>query len=83
MQLSKDQIDQLKQLTKMPWWKIIKEIEDEVTNTLWRELLRSKLTDKDIEIIKRNQIYMEARQDFIFNIEKHLKEVYTPEFNLS
>lgn len=78
MQLTNEQKEDLKQLLESRWYKVLLLIEEQATNDLWRKLLASKLTEEDIEVIKKNQIYMTARQDFLRDTQKHLNTIYTP-----
>jgi len=79
MKITKEEKELLKELKNHPWFKILEKIEDEAINNLWKFLLNSDLNnEKDIEVIKKNQIYVKARRDFMKNIDNHLKEIYTP-----
>ena len=45
----------------------------------WNSAEATDLTDtNDLEIIKKNQLYMKAREDFVQNVNKHIQETYTP-----
>lgn len=76
--LTSEQKEDLKNLKRQPWFKILEMIHEQVTYDLGKKLLNCSLNEKDIEIIKRNQDYLKAREDFFNDIEKHLNSVYTP-----
>lgn len=79
MQLTKDEIESLKSLKNHPWYKVLEKIEFQATVDLWNLLLKGNLNDeKQIEIIKTNQLYHKARQWFFENVEKHIIEIYNP-----
>lgn len=77
MKLSKEQKEELRQLTKMPWWKVLLEIEKEANNQLYERLATFNVDDeKDRQVIKKWQEYSRARNDFFKNTEQHLRDVY-------
>lgn len=77
MKLSKEQKEELRQLTKMPWWKVLLEIEKESNNQLYERLATFNVDDeKDRQVIKKWQEYSRARNDFFKNTEQHLRDVY-------
>ena len=79
MILTTDQLESLKQIKKHPWYKVLELIEETASNNLWNLLLEADLTkEENLKIVKDNQLYIKARRDFLQNIEKHLKEIYTP-----
>lgn len=81
MKLSKDQKEELRALKNHPWFKILELIEKEAKNDLWELLLKADLTKEDqLEVLKKNQLYMKAREDFLQNIDRHLQESYSPTF---
>lgn len=80
MELTKQDIEYLKALKDHPWYKVLERLENEATINLWKLLLSWNLEDQaNLDIIKRNQIYHTARKDFFKNIEKHIREIYTPD----
>lgn len=78
MQLTPEQKADLKELVKSRGFKVLLLIHEQATNDLGRKLLTSKLTESDIETIKKNQTYMRAREDFFQDVQKHINEVYIP-----
>lgn len=79
MELTKEQKRDLQNLKIHPWYKILEMIEEDTANELGKMLLKDDLTNEDnLNKIKRAQIYMTARGDFLRNTEKHLREMYVP-----
>lgn len=81
MKLNSDQKEELRALKNHSWFKILELIEKEAKNDLWELLLKADLTKEDqLEVLKKNQLYMKAREDFLQNIDRHLQESYSPSF---
>ena len=81
MKLDKDQKEDLKSLKNHPWFKVLELIEKQAKNDLWELLLKADLTkDDQLEVLKKNQLYMKAREDFLQNIDRHIQESYSPTF---
>lgn len=79
MKLSKDQRIALQQLKKHDWFKVLELIEQEARAELGELLLVSDLADNDhLDMIKKNQLYVKSRKDFLENIDKHVQESYEP-----
>ena len=81
--LTKDQKDLIKWLTNHPGWIIVKNLEEEAMNKLWKAMLSSDLwNETHLNILRENQIYVKARKDFLQNIENNTLEVYENELKL-
>lgn len=79
MKLSKDNIEALKSLVKHPGFAVVEQLEEQARIKLWQWILDVDLTDeKNLKIIKENQVYTKARADFLQNIKKHTAEIYNP-----
>lgn len=66
MKLTKEEINQLKELRQHPWFKILERIEEEERRKLWEMLITAKLDDEEqMKILRENQIYAKARKDFL------------------
>ena len=79
MILTEEQKRDLENLKNSPWYKVLKEIEKEANDELFSRLATFNLDDeKDIETIKKYQIYQRARNDFFQNIDWYLKKVFIP-----
>jgi len=79
MILTKEQKEDLKQLKKMPWFKVLELIEKEANDELFWRLATFDIDDeKDRNTIKQWQIYQRARTDFFNNTESYLREIYEP-----
>lgn len=77
MKLNREQKEELKQLTKMPWWKVLLEVEKEANDELYARLATFDVdNEKDRETIKIWQQYSRARNDFFKNTEQHLRDIY-------
>lgn len=80
MKLTEEQKGALKALKNSYGWEVLKMVEEEAMVKLAKQLYESDLdNDKHVETIKKNQIYMKARRDFMANVESHTREIYTPE----
>jgi len=54
-------------------------IELEASRDLGKILSIANLDDENVlKTIKKNQIYMTARQDLLQNVDNHLQSIYTP-----
>jgi len=81
--LNKEQKSLLQWLIKHPAWSLVKELEEESLNDLWRSLLSVNITDeKQLEIIKNKQIYATARKDFIKSIENKTVDIFWSDIDL-
>lgn len=81
--LNKEQKSLLQWLVKHPAWSLVKELEEESLNDLWRSLLSVNITDeKQLEIIKNKQIYATARKDFIKSIENKTVDIFWSDIDL-
>jgi len=79
MKLTDKQKEDLTWLTKHPWFKVLELIEEEQKIKLGNKILDVDLDDdKNKDFIKKQQIYIKARRDFLSNVSKHLKETYIP-----
>lgn len=77
MKLTEEQKAELKQLKNMPGWKVLLEIEKEANDELYRRLATFDIdNEQDRATIKVRQQYSRARNDFFWDTEKHLREVY-------
>lgn len=66
MKLTKEELNQLKEMRESAGWKILERIEEEERRKLWEMLLTADLSDENqMKIIRENQIYVKARQDFL------------------
>ena len=66
MKLTKEELNQLKEMRESAGWKILERIEEEERRKLWEMLLTADLNDENqMKIIRENQIYVKARQDFL------------------
>lgn len=66
MKLTKQELNQLKEMRESAGWKILERIEEEERQKLWEMLLTADLSDENqMKIIRENQIYVKARQDFL------------------
>lgn len=66
MKLTKEELNQLKEMRESAGWKILERIEEEERRKLWEMLLTADLNDENqMKIIRENQIYAKARQDFL------------------
>ena len=66
MKLTKEELNQLKEMRETQWFKILERIEKEERQKLWEMLLTADLNDENqMKIIRENQIYVKARQDFL------------------
>ena len=79
MQLNKDEKEALKALKNHPWYKVLLKIHEDAVANLWINLLvnANLYNNEDINILKRNKVFMEARQSFFQDTEKHLREIYS------
>ena len=83
MKLTKEEKELIKAIIWHPWWAIVKKLEEESKAKLWIALLDVDLSNTEhLELIKRNQIYMKARKDFVENIEKNNIEVFSNDMQL-
>lgn len=81
--LNKDQKNLLEWLIKHPGWKLIKEIEEEYLNDLWRQLLSINVkNEKDLDVLRDKQIYATARKEFILSIENQSIDIQETSFDL-
>jgi len=79
MILTEEQKQELKNLKQHPWFKILEMIELEASRDLGKILSIANLDDENVlKTIKKNQIYMTARQDLLQNVDNHLQSIYTP-----
>jgi len=79
LKLSKDQKEALKSLVNHPWWDVLELLVEDSEVKLWKALLSTDLTDtKNLDVIKKNQIFVEARRTFINNVKKHSRDVINP-----
>jgi len=77
MKLNKDQKRSLEQFKEHPWFKVLKVIEKEAKTELFERLSKFDVdNEKDREVIKKWQVYQNARDDFFQNTDKHLREVF-------
>lgn len=66
MKLTKEELAQLKEMRESAGFKILERIEEEERQKLWEMLLTADLSDENqMKIIRENQIYVKARQDFL------------------
>ena len=66
MKLTKQELNQLKEMRESAGWKILERIEEEERQKLWEMLLTADLSDENqMKIIRENQIYTKARRDFL------------------
>lgn len=81
MVLNPEEKESLKAMKNHPWYKVLVKIhEDAVAQLGINILLNANLDNEDdIAILKRNKIFMEARQSFFNDTEKHLREIYSNE----
>lgn len=78
--LTKEEVELLKAFKNSPYYSLLKKIEEEEIAKLGIRLLSANLDDKnELEIIRRNQIYVEARKDFFNNVDKKTREISNPE----
>lgn len=79
MKLTPEQKRSLKDLTTHPGYKVLQDIEKEAKLNLAQFLLTANLDDAEqMHILKKNQTYNKAREDFFQNVELHIAEIYTP-----
>jgi len=79
MKLTKDQIQALKSLKNHPGYQVLIMIEEDARHRMWDYIINANLEDKDqLEVIKANQIYCKARQDFLNNLDNATAEIYSP-----
>lgn len=77
MQLTKEQKEDLENLTKHPGWKVLLNVQEEADTALFRKLSDWDLSnEKNIETLKEWQVYKNARNDFFKDTEKHLRKIY-------
>jgi hypothetical protein len=77
MQLTKEQKEDLENLTKHPGWKVLLKVQEEADIILFKKLSDWDLTnEKNIETLKEWQVYKNARNDFFKDTEKHLRKIY-------
>lgn len=78
--LTKEEVELLKAFKNSPYYSLLKKIEEEEIAKLGIRLLSANLDDKnELEIIRRNQIYVEARKDFFSSVDKKTREISNPE----
>ncbi len=66
MKLTPQQLNDLKALWDMPWFKVLLAIEEEERIKLGNLMLEANLEDeKKRKIVSDNQIYIKARKDFL------------------
>ncbi len=83
MKLTKDQKELLQSLVKHPWWTIVEQIEIEAGIELWKTMRKADLSNENhLKILRENQIYCKAREDFIQGIKKQTIDVYTQDIKL-
>ena len=81
MNLTQQEKEILQSLLDHPWFAIVQKLEEEAQNKLGKQFLNLDWNDpKKIEILKMNQIYTKARQDFFQNLKKWAIQVYENEF---
>lgn len=79
MKLTKEQKETLQSLKKHPWYAVLELIEEQRLQELWIQLLNMDLTDsKNIERMQKEQIYAQARRDFLLNVTSHTTDNYIP-----
>jgi len=78
--LNQDEKMALESMMKHPGFAVLKKIENEESVRLGKILQAVDLDDpKQLELLKRNQIYAKAREDFLLNAESHVSSVIEPE----
>lgn len=79
MKLTKDQKEQLKSLTNHPWWGVLELLVNDAEIKLWKALLSTDLSDKNnLDIIKKNQLFVEARQSFLESVKTNTRDIVNP-----
>lgn len=80
IKLTTEEKDILRAFTKSDAFRILKKVEDDAMKELSGTLMIGDLSDPEVlEIIKKNQIYMNARRDFFSNTEKHVSDIVMPQ----
>ena len=80
MKLTQTQKDDLEMLMRHQGWKVLELIHEECEKQLWTKLASANLSDEaDLDVIRKNQIYSEARKQFFRDTEKHVQNVFVPE----
>lgn len=81
--LDKDQKNLLQWLIKHPAWQLVKDLELEALNELWRNLLSVNVNDEEqLKLIRDKQIYATARKEFIKSIENQTIDIYWNDISL-
>lgn len=81
MNLTQQEKEILSSLLDHPWFAIVQKLEEDAQNKLGKRFLNLNWEDpKEMEILKINQIYTKARQDFFQNLRKGAQQVYENEF---
>ena len=81
--LNKDQKELLKWLIKHPAWQLVKDLETEALNELWRNLLSVDVNNEEqLKLIRDKQIYATARKEFIKSIESQTMDVFWNDISL-
>lgn len=79
MKLNKDQKETLKWLVNHPGFPILELLVEDAETKLWKALLETDLTDtKNLDIIKRNQLFVQARRTFLDSIKTNTRDVVNP-----
>lgn len=79
MEITKDEKEALKALRSSPGYVVLCKLEDDFASRLGKRLLESDLSNpQDVKIIEDNKLYLQARKDFLKNIESHTREIVEP-----
>jgi len=69
--MTEDQKSLIQALVKHPWFAIVEELEKQESIRLGQSLIHADLSDeKQLKILRENQIYAKARRDFLENIRQ-------------
>lgn len=81
MNLTKQEKEMLQSLTEHPGFAVLQKVEEDAKNRLGRELLKLDWNNKDhIKLLKDNQVYLKAREDFFASIKSASIQIYEDSF---
>ncbi len=83
MELSTEERNVLKAFREHAWFNILEKINQCALNDLTKMLMVADLNDQEsLAIIQKNQLYLKARSDFLYDIDSHIQDIQESQVKL-